>query len=51
METIKAFFRTAGAAVSTNLVSVCKEYPYSAGVLVLIGYGAPKVLALVMGLL
>jgi hypothetical protein len=51
METIKAFFREAGAAVSTNLVRVVREYPYSAGVLVLIGYGAPKLLKLVMGLL
>ena len=51
METIKAFFREAGAAVSTNLVNVVREYPYSAGVLLVIGWGAPKVAGLVMGLL
>ena len=51
MEKIKAFFMTAGAAVKRNLPGVVREFPFSAGALVLIGYGAPKALALVLGLL
>ncbi len=42
METIKIIFQTIWDAVSKNLVSVVKDYPYSAGVLVLIGWSVPK---------
>lgn len=37
MESIKAFFRKAYAAVAANMVSTVKAYPFTAGSLVLIG--------------
>ena len=51
MEMIKKFFIEAGKAVSTNLVNVVREYPYSAVVLVAVGYGAPKLIDLVSAIL
>lgn len=44
MESIKAFFRTAGAAVKTNLKDVVVGYPYTAGAIFIAGIGARELL-------
>lgn len=44
MEMIKAFFRTAGAAIRKNLVAVLKGYPYTSAALVIVGIGVSELL-------